>query len=176
MAKRVRTKIETKKLKDLKAVDLEMQLFTEAQKNIVLLQTAATLKIAKIKIELAKDCEAPTRAMKVAQKSIEFYGLENPEVYEGKKSRALNWGTFGTRESTVWKIDYNKTKGKTLALIKKHLTRQQKNMLIREGKESVIKECLDKLPKSDRRKINVFAATKDVFFLDSEKTKVVDYE
>ena len=172
--KRVRAKIPTRELANLKAVDTELRLFAEAQKNVALLETEAALKIAKIKENLAKDCVSPKKAMKIAEKSIEFYGLNNPEVYQNKKSRALPNGTFGTRASTSWKIDHDSTKGKTLDLIKKHLTKKQREMLIREGKEGVIKDMLDKLPKADRRKINIHENIKDVFFLDPEKTEAAD--
>jgi len=100
---------------------------------------------------------------------LEAFALSHKDDFKKQKSRKLNFGVIGWRKSTAIKI-----KKTTLELIKKLFTAAKAKTFIRT-KETVDKEALAKLNDNELALVGARRDAKEVFFVEPDLPKAVDY-
>ena len=129
----------------------------------------ATDDINEIKAELAEKVKPRQETIKQYLRSLEVFATTHKDDFKKAKSRKLNFGILGWRTSTFIKIKKN-----TLERIKQVFSSAKAKVYIRV-KEAVDKDALAKLTDEQLANIGARREEKDVFFVELNLPKAVDY-
>jgi len=170
MAKRVKSKepaiisIET-----WDKADEHIRSIGDLQLKINQAEASAKDAIDEAKAELVESVKPLQSAIELHHRSLEAFAAARKDDFAGQKSRKLNFGLLGWRKSTVTIIKKN-----TLELIKALFPAAKAKAYI-HTKETVDKEALAKLTDQELADISARRESKDVFFVEPDLPKAVDY-
>lgn len=125
--------------------------------------------INEAKLDLAEKVKPLHEAIDLNIRSLEVFAATHRDEFGKNRSRKLSFGTLGWRRSTSIRI-----KKKTMQLIKEIFIRSQAARLIRV-KETVDKEALARLTDEQLAEVQARRESRDVFFVEPELPKAVDY-
>lgn len=157
-------------IKDWAAADSLIRDIANHQICIEKLEAIAKLKIDNTKKVMAAGVGGHQRSIKNLQESLEAFATAHRDEFKKQKSRKLNFGTLGWRQSTAIK-----TAKKTLELIKQIFSPALQKSCIRI-KESVDKDALARLTDEQLANVKARREEKDVFFVEPLSPKAAEYK
>jgi len=140
----------------------------DLQLKIKQAEASAKDRIDEIKAELAECVKPFCENIDLNVRSLEAFSAGRKKDFGGKKSRKLNFGILGWRQSSSVK-----TKKNTLELIKEGFSKAKAAVFIRV-KENVDKEALAKLTDEQLAGVGARRKVRDDFFVEPFKPEAVD--
>lgn len=170
MAKRVKSdKPLLRSIPNWEHADHFVRRIGELQQKIQAEEAKAKSEIDQAKTNLAKQVKPHQETIEIYIRSLEAFATSHKDDFKRQKSRKLNFGILGWRQSTSTSI----TK-KTLYLIKQAFSKAKTAACIRV-KESVDKEALARLTNEDLALVKAQRKSKEVFFVEPDLTEAADY-
>lgn len=148
-------------IKDWNSADGVLARIGDFQRRITIIEAAANEQVDFIKADMAAEIEPLKNEIKIATEDLELFATLHGSDFGKAKSRKLNFGVIGWRQST--KITAGK---RAVELIKAVFGNQAKKYL--KMKETVSKDDLKALGDGDLKKIDCRRTSEEVFYVEPE--------
>ncbi|MFA5252786.1 MAG: host-nuclease inhibitor Gam family protein [Phycisphaerae bacterium] len=168
-AKRIKSEINIEPIASWDEADEKLRRIGDLMLKIASCESAAKDTIDKAKYDLVQAVMPLQGKIEQLTQSLEAYAANHIDDFGKAQSRELNFGKLGWRKSTAIAIGK-----RTLEFIKEVFGKRAAQYI--SVKESVNKETLKLLTDQELASVKARRENKEVFFVEPDLPKAVDYE
>ena len=169
MAKRVKPVLQILAIDSLEEADAVLAEIAGRKRQIALYEIRFKEEVDRLKAECAANCEPIRQGIAEREQALVQFGIaRREELFRGKKSLDLNFGTIGFRASSALKTVKKLTWERVLGLIK------EKGLPCVRVKEEVDKEALRALAPEKLAEVGCKLEQADDFFYELNETELAD--
>lgn len=170
MGKRVKPALQISAINSLDEADAVLAEIAGRKRQIVLFEIRLKEEVDKLKAECAANCEPIKQGIAEREQALIQFGISRrEELFRGRKSLNLNFGTIGFRASSTLKTVKKLTWERVLGLIK------EKGLPCVRVKEEVDKEALRALAPEKLADVGCKLEQTDDFFYELSETELTDF-